>query len=67
MLKRPNLRIHGEKEGNEIQTKGIRALFNEIMAENFPNLCNDIDTHVKEYFKLQIDISEKNNHTTHHN
>jgi hypothetical protein len=28
--------------------KGIGNLFNEIITDNFPNLCNDIDTHVQE-------------------
>jgi hypothetical protein len=35
LLKRPNLRNHGKKEGGEIQTKGIGKLFNEIIAEIF--------------------------------
>jgi TolA-binding protein len=38
--KRPNLRIHGMEEGPEIQTKGLGNLLNEIIAENFPNLCS---------------------------
>jgi hypothetical protein len=32
-----SLQICGVEEGTEIQTKGIRQLFNEIIAENFPN------------------------------
>jgi hypothetical protein len=31
-IKRPNLRIHRVEEGAEIQIKGIRNLFNEIIA-----------------------------------
>jgi hypothetical protein len=38
------------EEGAEIQTKGIRNLFNEIVTVNFPNLCNNIDTLVQEAF-----------------
>jgi hypothetical protein len=45
MIRRPNIRIHGVEEA-EIQTKGIRNLFNEIIAENFPNLCNSVDTYM---------------------
>jgi hypothetical protein len=48
IIKKPNLRIHGVEEGAEIQTKGIENLFNEIIAENFPNLCNNIGTQVQE-------------------
>jgi hypothetical protein len=40
-IKRPNLRIHGVKEEIEIQTKGIENLYNEIITENFSNLCNN--------------------------
>jgi hypothetical protein len=51
---KPNLRIHGVEEGAEIQTKG-----NEIIAENFPNQCNNVDTHVQEAFRLQIEMIRK--------
>jgi hypothetical protein len=32
-------------EGAETKTKGIGNLYNEIIAESFPNLCNDTDTY----------------------
>jgi hypothetical protein len=59
MTKRPNLRIHSIEEGTEIQTKGIGNLFNEIIAENFPTLCNNIDKHIQEAFEPQIDMTRK--------
>jgi hypothetical protein len=34
------------EEGTETQTKGIGNLFNEIIAENSPNLCNNIAIYV---------------------
>jgi hypothetical protein len=37
-IKRPNLRIIGIEEGEEVQAKGICNIFNKITAENFPNL-----------------------------
>jgi hypothetical protein len=37
-IKRPNLRIMGIEEGEELQTKGIHNIFNKIITENFPNL-----------------------------
>jgi hypothetical protein len=37
-IKRPNLRIMGIKEGEEVQAKGIHNIFNKIITENFPNL-----------------------------
>jgi hypothetical protein len=35
---RPNLRIMGIKEGEEVQAKGMGNMFNKIITENFPNL-----------------------------
>jgi hypothetical protein len=37
-IKRPNLRIMGIEEGEEVQAKGICNTFNKIITENFPNL-----------------------------
>jgi archaeosine-15-forming tRNA-guanine transglycosylase len=37
-IKRPNLRIMGIEEGEEVQAKGICNIFNKIVTENFPNL-----------------------------
>jgi hypothetical protein len=37
-IKRPNLRIMGIEEGEEVQTKRICNVFNKIITENFPNL-----------------------------
>jgi hypothetical protein len=36
--KRPNLKIMGIEEGEEVQTKRIHNIFNKIITENFPNL-----------------------------
>lgn len=38
MMSRPNLRTHGIEQGDEINTKDILNLVNEIIAENFPSL-----------------------------
>jgi hypothetical protein len=37
-MNKPNLRIMGIKEGEEVQIKGLHNIFNEIITENFPNL-----------------------------
>jgi hypothetical protein len=37
-IKRPNLRIMGIEEGEEVQAKGIHNIFNKIIAENFLSL-----------------------------
>jgi chromosome segregation ATPase len=36
-IKRPNLRIMGIEEGEELQAKGIHNVFNKIITENCPN------------------------------
>jgi predicted nucleic acid-binding Zn-ribbon protein len=36
-IKTPNLRIMGIEEGEEVQAKGMRNIFNKIITENFPN------------------------------
>jgi hypothetical protein len=36
-IKRPNLRIMVIEEGEEVQAKGMRNIFNKIITENFPN------------------------------
>jgi hypothetical protein len=35
-IKRPNLRIMGREEGEEVQVKGMHNIFNKIITENFP-------------------------------
>jgi esterase/lipase len=35
-IKRPNLRIKGIEEGEEVQAKEMRNIFNKIITENFP-------------------------------
>jgi hypothetical protein len=47
-IKRPNLRIMGIKEGEEVQIKGIHNAFNKIITENFPNLEKVLPIHVQE-------------------
>jgi hypothetical protein len=50
-MKRPNLRIIGVEEGEEIQTKVIDNLFNRITAEDFPNLKKERVTQVQEAYR----------------
>jgi hypothetical protein len=37
-IKRPNLRIMGIQEGEEVKAKGLCNIFNKIVTENIPNL-----------------------------
>jgi predicted nuclease with TOPRIM domain len=47
-IKRPNLRIMGIEEGEVVQAKGMRNIFNKIIMENFPNLEKDIPIQMQE-------------------
>jgi hypothetical protein len=47
-IKRPNLRIMGIKEREEVQTKGIHKIFNKIVTENSPNLEKAMPIQIKE-------------------
>jgi hypothetical protein len=38
-INRPNLRIMGIEEGEEVQSKGFHNIFNKIITEKFTNLC----------------------------
>jgi hypothetical protein len=37
-IKRPNPRIMGIEEGEEVQANGVSNIFNKRITENFPNL-----------------------------
>jgi predicted nuclease with TOPRIM domain len=47
-IKRQNLRIMGIEEGEKVQVKGKRNIFNKIITENFPNLEKDIPIQMQE-------------------
>jgi hypothetical protein len=47
-IKRPNLRITGNEEGEEVQTKGTHNIFNKIITENLPKLEKVLPIQVQE-------------------
>jgi hypothetical protein len=47
-INRPNLRILGIEEGEEMQIKGICNIFNKIITEKFPNLEKAMPIQVQE-------------------
>jgi hypothetical protein len=48
LIKRTNLRIMGNEEGEEVQAKGICNMFNKIITKNFPNLEKTMPIQVQE-------------------
>jgi hypothetical protein len=47
-IKRPNLRIIGIEEGEEVHTKGLGNIFNKIITENFLNLEDILPIQIQE-------------------
>jgi hypothetical protein len=46
--KRPNWRVMGSEEGEEVLAKGIHNTFNKIITESFPNLKKVLSIQVQE-------------------
>jgi uncharacterized protein YoxC len=61
-IKRPNLKIMGIEEGEEVQTKGIHNLFNKIITENFQNLEKTMSIQLQEASRTTIRCNQ--NRTT---
>jgi hypothetical protein len=57
-IKRPNLRIMGIEEGEEVQAKGIRNIFNKIITENFPNLEKILPIHIQKALRTPNRIEQ---------
>jgi hypothetical protein len=51
-IERPNLRIMGLEEGEEVQAKGMCNIFNKILTENFPNLEKSITIQIQETSRI---------------
>jgi hypothetical protein len=47
-IKRPNLRIMGIEEREEVQAKEMCNIFNKIITENFPNLKKTMPIQIQE-------------------
>ena len=57
--KKPNLRIIGVEEGEELQIKGPEDIFNKIIEENFPILKRDIPMKVQEAYRTPNRLDQK--------
>ena len=47
-MRRPNLRIIGIDESEDLQLKGPANIFNKIMEENIPNLKREMPMNLQE-------------------
>jgi hypothetical protein len=58
-IKRPNLRIIGIEEEEEVQEKGIHNMFNKIITENFLNLEKTMPIQVQEASRTPNKLDQK--------
>ena len=65
IIKKPNLRIIGGEEGEELQIKGPENIFNKIIEENFPILKNDIPMKVQEAYRTPNRLDQENTSPRH--
>ena len=63
-IKHANLHILGIPEGEE-REKGIENVFEEIVAENFPNLKEETDIQVQEAQRVPYRINPRRNTPRH--
>ena len=62
IIKKPNLRIIGVEEGEELQIKCPENIFNKIIEENFPNLKSNIPIKVQEADRTSNRLDQKKTH-----
>jgi hypothetical protein len=55
----------GIEEGEEVQAKGMRNIFNKIVTENFPNLEKDVPIQIQEASRTP-NRPDKNRTTSRH-
>ena len=58
-IKRPNLRIIGVGEGEELYLKSTENVFNKIIEENFSNLKKDIPMNIQEDYRTPNRLDQK--------
>jgi hypothetical protein len=57
-MKRPNLRIMGIEEGEEVKEKGIHNICNKIITENFQSLMKNLPSQVQKASRTQTDLTK---------
>ena len=63
-IKHTNIRIIGVPEGEE-KKKGTEKIFEEIIVENFPNMCKEIVNQVQEAQRVPYRINPRRNTPRH--
>ena len=63
-MRRPNLRIIGIDESEDLQLKGPANIFSKIM-ENFPNLKREMPMNIQEAYKTPNKLDQNRNISCH--
>jgi len=64
-MRRPNLRIIGIDESEDLQLKGPANIFNKIMEENFPNLKREMPMNIQEAYRTPNRLDQNRNTSRH--
>jgi hypothetical protein len=62
---RPNLRIIGINENEDVQLKGPVNIFNKIIEETFPNLKKEMPMNIQETYRTPNRLDQKRNSSRH--
>jgi hypothetical protein len=57
-IKRPNLRIMGIEEGEDMQAEGICNISNKIVTENCPNIKNNVPIRYRKPLRHETDFTK---------
>ena len=60
-MRRPNLKIIGIDESEDLQQKGPANIFNKIMEENFPNLKREMTMNIQEAYRTPNRLDQNRN------
>ena len=64
-MRKPNLRIIGIDESEDLQLKGPANIFNKIMEENFPNLKREMPMNIQEAYRTPNRLDQNRNTSRH--
>ena len=64
-MRKPNLRIIGIDESEDLQLKGPANIFNKIMEENFPNLKREMPMNILEAYRTPNRLDQNRNTSRH--
>ena len=58
-LRRPNLKIIGVDENEDLQLKGPENIFNKIIANSFPHLNKEMPMNLEEAYRTPNRLDQK--------